>query len=123
MRTLRFEEGFYRMRNTLFSKDTDLPTFLDSMVPMFPPKVFADSKKPRSGKYSFDEERRAEIFSLVIDEIRNFSDCPIALCKESVSVWNRLGLCLSDCRCVCQLDSIDMAAKMYSETGVPSQIS
>ncbi|MEI9478200.1 MAG: spore photoproduct lyase family protein, partial [Deltaproteobacteria bacterium] len=118
--TLRFEEGFYRMRNTLFSKGTEAAQYLDSMEPMFPSKVFPGSKKPKSGKYSFTEEKRTGIFDFVIKEIRKYSDCPVALCKESANVWNRLGLPLSECRCVCQLDSADMSAKMQSGTDFDS---
>jgi len=112
--TLRFEEGFYRMRNALFSKGTEAAQYLDDMEPMFPPKLFPGAKRPKSGKYSFTEEKRSEIFNFVIKEIRKYSNCPIALCKESASVWNRLGLPLSECRCVCQLDSVDMSTKMQS---------
>jgi spore photoproduct lyase len=108
--TLRFEEGFYKMRKTIFSKDSDLPQFLKGMEPMFPPKEFPGYKRAKSGKYSFREEERAEIFGFVINEIRKFSDCPIALCKESANVWNRVGLPLSKCSCACQLDPVDMAA-------------
>lgn len=118
--TLRFEEGFYRMRNTLFSKGTEATQYLDGMEPMFPSKVFPGSKRPKSGKYSFTEAKRIEIFDFVINEIHKFSDCPVALCKESANVWNRLGLPVSECRCVCQLDSVDMSAKMHSGAGFAS---
>lgn len=107
--TLRFEEGFYRMRKTIFSKSSDLPRFLEGMEPMFPPKVFPGYKRSKSGKYSFREEERAEIFSFVINEIRKYSACPIALCKESANVWGKLGLPLSRCSCACQLNPVDMA--------------
>ncbi|MCD6582275.1 MAG: hypothetical protein J7K90_10770, partial [Desulfuromusa sp.] len=60
-------------------------------------------------KYSFSDEKRVEIFDFSINEIRKFSDCRIALCKESADVWNRVGLELSRCSCVCQLDYADMA--------------
>jgi spore photoproduct lyase len=77
---------------------------------MFPSKAFPGYKRPKSGKYSFRAEKRAEIFGFVIAEIRKFSDCPIALCKESANVWNRVGLPLSKCSCACQLNSANMAA-------------
>ena len=112
--TLRFEEGFYKMRKTIFSKDSDLPQFLEGMEPMFPPKLFPGYKRAKSGKYSFSEEERAEIFGFVMSEIRKYSDCPIALCKESANVWNRVGLPLSKCSCACQLDPVNMAAMMDS---------
>jgi spore photoproduct lyase len=112
--TLRFEEGFHKMRKTIFSKDCDLPQFLERMEPMFPPKSFPGYKGAKSGKYGFREEDRAEIFGFVIGEIRKYSDCPIALCKESANVWNKVSLPLSKCSCACQLAPVDMAARMGS---------
>jgi len=106
--TLRFEEGFYKMRNTFFTSGPDLPEFMEDMQPMFPAKKFPGLKRPKSGKYSFSEEKRAEIFSFAIHEIRKYSDCKIALCKESAFVWKKLGMSLSKCSCVCQLDYADM---------------
>ena len=105
--TLRFEEGFYNMRDTLLITE-DLKKFLEAMDPMFPPKVFPGSKRPKEGKYSFTEPRRTEIFDFIINEIRKYSNCIIALCKESANVWNKLGLDLSRCSCVCQLDYVNM---------------
>jgi spore photoproduct lyase len=110
--TLRFEEGFHKMRKTIFTENSDLSQFLEGMEPMFPPKLFPGYKRSKSGKYSFREEERVEIFGFVISEIRKYSDCPIALCKESVNVWNRVGLPLSKCSCACQLDPVDMAGRM-----------
>jgi spore photoproduct lyase len=108
--TLRFEEGFYKMRNTFFT-NRELTKFVGGMVPMFSPKLFPGTKRPKSGKHSFPEEKRAKIFSFVIAEIRKNSDCPIALCKESATVWEKVGLPLSQCSCACQLDPVDMALK------------
>jgi spore photoproduct lyase len=105
--TLRFEEGFYKMRNTFFQAP-ELVRFVDGMVPMFSPKLFPGTKRPKSGKYSFSEEKRAEIFSFAIAEIRRYSDCPIALCKESATVWDKVGMDLSKCACACQLNPVDM---------------
>jgi spore photoproduct lyase len=110
--TLRFEEGFYKMREKIFTKGSDLPRFVEGMKPMFSPKTFLGYKRPKSGKYSFSEEERAEIFGFVTNEIRKYSDCPIALCKESATVWNRVGLPLSKCSCACQLDPVDMATRL-----------
>lgn len=106
--TLRFEEGFYNMRNNIFTTGPDLPNFLESMQPMFPAKKFSKSKKPKVGKYSFTEKVRIEIFAYVINEIRKYSDCRIALCKESAFVWKKLKMPLSRCSCVCQLDYADV---------------
>ena len=75
---------------------------------MFEPKAFAGSKRPKSGKYSFPAEKRTEIFTYIIDEIRKYSDCTIALCKESAEVWDSTGLDRSKCSCVCQYDYADM---------------
>jgi len=87
----------------------DLPNFIEEMEPMFSPKRFSGLKKPKSGKYSFTEEKRIEIFGFVSNEIKKYSDCKIALCKESASVWKKLKIPLSRCSCVCQLDYADMA--------------
>jgi spore photoproduct lyase len=106
--TLRFEEQFYRMRRSIFTTGPDLPRMMEEMMPMFEPMIIGDSKKPKAGKYSFSEDKRAEIFEFMIREIRKHSDCTVALCKESANVWNRLGLDLSQCRCVCQYDHADM---------------
>jgi spore photoproduct lyase len=107
--TLRFEKGFYNMRNSIFSTGPELPALLEGMHPMFPPKAFNGFQRPKSGKYSFSDDQRAEIFSFIINQIRKYSDCKIALCKESTDIWNKLGLQLSRCSCVCQLDYVDMA--------------
>jgi len=106
--TLRFEEGFYKMRKTIFTKDSDLPKFVEAMEPMFAPKAFPGYKRTKSGKYSFREEERAEIFSFAVGEIRKYSDCPIGPCKESANVWNKVGLSLSECSCACQLNSVNI---------------
>jgi len=92
------------MRNTFF-QSRELAGFVEGMVPMFQPKLFPGTKRPKSGKYSFSEEKRAEVFSSVIREIRKYSDCRIALCKESATVWEKTGLPLSECGCACQLVS------------------
>ena len=107
--TLRFEEGFYKMRNTIFTSGPDLPNFLEKMVPMFKPKKFPGSKKPKYGKYSFTDKVRVDMFRFIINEIRKYSDCRIALCKESANVWKKVNLPLSRCSCVCQFDQVDMS--------------
>jgi len=106
--TLRFEGGFYNMRNRLLSTGDALKDYIDRLEPMFEPKTFAGSKRPKSGKYSFPTEQRTEIFTYIIDEIRKYSDCTIALCKESAEVWDSTGLDRSKCSCVCQYDYADM---------------
>jgi len=108
--TLRFEEAFYNMRNKLISS-TELQEILGGMKPMFPPKEFEGIKRAKSGKYTYSEDERINIFGFIISEIRKHSNCKIALCKESASVWHKLDLPLSKCSCVCQLDYIDMEAK------------
>ena len=62
--TLRFEKGFYNMRNSIFTTGSELPSLLETMNPMFPPKVFDGSRRSKSGKYSFPDEKRVEIFRL-----------------------------------------------------------
>ena len=81
---------------------------MERMVPMFPPLAVPGKKHPVEGKHSFPEDKRAEMFSFAIAEIRKYSDCRIALCKESAVVWERVGLPLSRCSCVCQLDFANM---------------
>jgi spore photoproduct lyase len=102
--TLRFEEGFYHQRESIFTTGDDLPEMLSRMEPMFEPKRFEGKKRPKVGKYSFSEQDRVSIFGFIIQEIRKYSNCHIALCEESAAVWNQLGLDLSKVRCVCQLD-------------------
>ena len=76
------------------------PSWLD-------PQTFNGKKKV--GKYSFTEEERTEIFSFAISDIRKrATDVTIALCKESASVWEAVGLELLRCACVCQLAEVDM---------------
>jgi spore photoproduct lyase len=106
--TLRFEGNFYKMKNSIFTTGRFLPDMMRGMGPMFPEKHIEDSKQPKVGKYSFTEDLRVEIFDFIIREIQKYSDCPIALCKESAGVWNQVGLDLSRCQCVCQLDYADM---------------
>ncbi|MFO7840359.1 MAG: hypothetical protein R6X08_12780 [Desulfosalsimonadaceae bacterium] len=108
--TLRFEEGFYHMRDTLFTTGPELPRLVSEMVPMLPPESGPGGRKPKTGKYSFSEEKRSELFASAIGEIRKYPHCRIALCKESAAVWKKAGLSPSRCSCVCQLDSVDMSA-------------
>ncbi len=107
--TLRFEKGFYDNRKHIFNTGPKLPAILDKMEPMFEPKIFGENKKPKIGKYSFSDDQRIEIFRHVINEIRKYSDCKIALCKESSEVWKASGLDASKCSCACQLDYADMS--------------
>lgn len=109
--TLRFEDGFYNLRKSIFTTGPDLPGMLNNMKPMFEPKMFEGKKRPKEGKYSFLEEARIKIFDFIIKEIRKYSECPIALCKESAEVWNQMGLDLSKVQCVCQLFYADMKNK------------
>jgi len=98
--TLRFEKGFVKIRKSLVSQGSDLLPIMQDMQPMFEGKD--------GGKYSFPEEERIKVFRFVIDEIRKYSRIPIALCKESPAAWDTLGLDLSNCQCVCQLDGANM---------------
>ena len=108
--TLRFEPNFFRIRKSLLTTEEALEPFLGRMKPMFEPKTFKGKKKV--GKYSFTEDERAELFSFAISEIgKHAPDVTIALCKESAAVWERTGLELSRCACVCQLNAVDMAAE------------
>lgn len=106
--TLRFEDGFYKMRETFFTSGRELPQYLEEMEPMFPPMIFPGRNRPKTGKYSFSEEKRIEIFTHIINEIRKYSDCQIALCKESANVWKNVQLDLSKCNCVCQFNYVNL---------------
>jgi spore photoproduct lyase len=100
--TLRFEKGFYGMRDSIFATGETLRQFVDPMKPMFPPMHIEGRQQPLTGKYSFSEATRIVIFRFVIDEIRRYSDCPIALCKESDGVISAVGLDPNHIECVCQ---------------------
>ena len=113
--TLRFEEGFFKMRHSLLTSGAELSNLLSGMVPMFPAKQFAGTKRPKIGKYSLGEDQRTEIFGFIIDEIRKYSDIPIALCKESREVWNRLGMDVAKCQCVCQFEGADLSGRFTEE--------
>lgn len=106
--TLRFEKAFYSQRKTIFNTGPELPEMVGKMKPMFEPKVFPGSENSKTGKHSFSENKRKKIFRFAIDKIRKYSDCKIALCKESEAVWRDLGLNLSKCSCICQLDYAEM---------------
>ena len=106
--TLRFEEGFHKMRDSFFTTGKNLCGYVDGMKPMFPPRMFPGKNKPKQGKYSFSEKERIEIFNYVISEIRKYSNCKIALCKESETVWKNTELELSECSCVCQYNHANM---------------
>ena len=84
--TLRFEKGFYDQRKSIFTTGPELPEMMESMKPMFEPKMFKGKKRPKVGKYSYSEDERFKIFDFVIKEIRKYSGCHIALCKESAEV-------------------------------------
>ena len=113
--TLRFEGGFYNMRNSIFTTGQELPRYLEQMKPMFSEKEFEGFSRPKAGKYSFGAAQRTEIFNYVIEVIRKHSDCIIALCKESEDVWAKTGLQLSRCSCVCQLDYAEMPGNKQPE--------
>ncbi len=53
--TLRFEEGFYKMRNILFTTGPELSEYLDRMKPMFPPKKFPGKKNPNPTSTAFQK--------------------------------------------------------------------
>lgn len=110
--TLRFEEAFYNMRHSLFTTGPELPRLMEQMEPMLPPREQDSTRRPKSGKYSFNRQLRSEIFSFAAEEIRRYSDCRLALCKETAEVWRNVGLEPSRCACVCQLDAADMSGRL-----------
>jgi spore photoproduct lyase len=107
--TMRFEDGFHKMRNSIFASGPELPAMLSEMQPMFEQKAFPGKSRPSIGKWSFTEAKRVEIFDFIIREIRRYSNCLIALCKESEEVWRALNLEPSRCSCACQLGYADMS--------------
>jgi spore photoproduct lyase len=78
--TLRFEKGFYNMRNSIFTTGAELRSLLEDMQPMFPPKTIAGFHNPKSGKYSFSDNKRIEIFRFIVDEIRKYSIFGLPYC-------------------------------------------
>ena len=104
--TLRFEENFVRMKDSILH-DKILKDMMGSMKPMLEQVKLVDGKKS-IGKYSFPLAMRLDMFSTAIQEIRKYSDCDIALCKETKDTWEAVGLDLKGCKCVCQYDSADM---------------
>ncbi|HUJ69645.1 MAG TPA: hypothetical protein VLW86_08985, partial [Syntrophorhabdales bacterium] len=100
--TLRFEPAFCGMRETILSPGSELKDYMNDLQPMF-----TRDEDGRVGKLSFPKQDRIKMFAWMMGEIRRYSDCPIAVCKEEPDVWKALGLDVSDCRCVCQLDSAD----------------
>ena len=103
--TLRFEEGFYKQRNSIFQTGQELTQYVDGMIPMLPIETIKGGKKDKDsqGKYSFAEPMRIDIFKFIIAEIRKHTQSPISLCKESTAVWNAVGLSSTLGQCVCQL--------------------
>lgn len=104
--TLRFEEGFIRMKDSIIRNDL-LKKMMGSMEPMLEKVELEDGKKS-VGKVSFPEALRIDMYKHAIQEIRKHSGCDIALCKETDDVWKAVGLDLKECKCVCQYDSADM---------------
>ncbi len=87
---------------------------MEEMRPMFEPKIIRSSKSKKGfkksiGKYTFPEKVRIELFDFVIREIRKHSDCQVAICKDTEYVWKRVGLELSDFRCMCQFSGADLS--------------
>jgi spore photoproduct lyase len=102
--TLRFEKGFVDQKNTIFVKKDQILPYINRMSPMLAPLEIksGDKKKTSVGKYSFLESERIDIFNFAIAEVRRYSAAPIALCKESSSVWQAVGLNPTNNQCVCQ---------------------
>lgn len=111
--TLRFEGQFYKMRDVILSHPK-LKEIVGTMVPMLDEIKLPGGGKS-IGKYSFPVEQRIEIFKFAIEEIRKYSKCDIALCKETAEVWEAVGLDLKECKCVCQYDCADMVNRPEKE--------
>jgi len=111
--TLRFEGQFYKMRDVILSHPK-LKEIVGTMVPMLDEIKLPGGGKS-IGKYSFQVDQRIEIFKFAVEEIRKYSDCDIALCKEIAPVWEAVGLDLKECMCVCQYDCADMVNRPEKE--------
>ena len=111
--TLRFEGQFYKMKDVILAHPK-LKEIVSTMKPMLDEIKLADGKKS-IGKYSFPVEQRIEIFKFAIDEIRKYSQCDIALCKEIAPVWEAVSLDLKECKCVCKYTHVDMTNRPEKE--------
>ena len=111
--TLRFEGQLYKVRNAMLAS-AKLKELADTLVPMLD-KIKLPNGKMSVGKYSFPVDQRIDIFKFVIEEIRKYSKCDIALCKETTEVWKAVGLDLEECKCVCQYDCADMVNRPEKE--------
>lgn len=115
--TLRFEEEWYRNRCKHVgpqSQGCRLLAEMAQMVPMLPPMEVPTGQEDEQGrsktkvsvgKYSYPENLRIEVFRFAIDETRRHFDGPITLCKETVPVWQAVGLDPHRCQCVCQYNA------------------
>jgi len=70
---------------------------------MFKRKIKSDGERAQSMTYSFARGRRVKMYKHIIDEIRKYSDCPIALCRETRKTWKEVGLDSSDRACACRV--------------------
>jgi len=92
-------------------RETDPDNFLLSQLDLLEyqfPEAATNGKRSR-GKFTYPEDTRVNIYSYIIEEIRKHSDIPIALCKETGSVWRAVGLDLSKVQCNCVWESVDLS--------------
>ena len=100
--TLRFEESFFRMKHQLLETGPEIFHIMETMEPMLTPVSVAGKHRLSRGKFSFPDSRRVEIFRFVCERIRKHSDCPVALCKETREIWQKVGLNGDRIQCACQ---------------------
>ena len=84
--TLRFEAGFYKNRHSIFTSGPELPRILESMQPMFEPKLMASGKES-VGKYSFSEDaanRYIRFHHQGNQEIFRLPHCPMQRISKSL---------------------------------------
>jgi len=125
--TLRFEETFYKNRRALLGKGptaTHLLAEMEKMMPMLPPMMVpggarrkdgSPKAKLSTGKHSYRPSIRIEIFRFVISEIRKHFDGPVALCKETIDVWQAVGLDPRRCACVCQYEEANLLRQIDAQ--------
>jgi spore photoproduct lyase len=97
------------VKKVLLQTDPDNPLLWQlDLLEYQHPEAVTDGKRSR-GKFSYPEDVRVGIYSFIIEEIRERSSIPIALCKETKPVWEAVGLDLSKVQCNCVWESVDLS--------------
>ncbi|MDO8741367.1 MAG: hypothetical protein Q7J54_07410 [Candidatus Woesearchaeota archaeon] len=99
--SFRLERGLFRHIRERFPRSILLD---ESKLAIITSKGQAKRVRFEDGKERYEPDIRAELYRFVIEEIKKRSDAVIALCKESVSMWEQAGLTLDkdNCKCHCK---------------------